>query len=59
MSLWQELPSARQKLDDNGYVSAFPTELFDRLDQREKSGRRFTPAQNHGRAARHENPGRQ
>ncbi len=30
------LPSARPKLNDNGYLSAFPTEFFDRLDQREK-----------------------
>jgi len=30
------IAACQQKLDDNGYVSAFPTELFDRLDRREK-----------------------
>ena len=30
------IAECQQKLNDNGYVSAFPTELFDRLDSREK-----------------------
>ena len=30
------IAECQQKLDDNGYVSAFPTEFFDRLDRREK-----------------------
>ena len=30
------IAECQAKLNDNGYVSAFPTELFDRLDRREK-----------------------
>jgi uncharacterized protein len=29
------IAECQEKLDDNGYVSAFPTEFFDRLDKRE------------------------
>ena len=54
------IAECQAKLNLNGYISAFPTELFDRLDAAtEGLGSVLHPAQDHGRPSRHENPGRQ